>query len=108
MPAATTADLRTYLGAGAGVPDATLTSCLAASTAVVTPLLITGTDMALDAVKELVLAVAAQVWRNRAAGGTVTDFGDLTLAAGAAVNSTLVRRYYALAMPYMNVAGWVG
>lgn len=108
MPAATTADLRAYLGAGAGVTDGVLTDVLDASTAVVTPLLKSGTDMTVPAVKELVLAVAAQVWRNRSAGGTVSDYGDMTLAAGAAVNSTLIRRYYVLAMPYMNVAGWVG
>ena len=108
MPAATIADLRTYLGAGTGVPDATLTAVLAAANDAVAPLLVNGTDMTKDAVKEFVLAVAAQVWRNRTAGGTVTDYGDLTVAAGAAVNSSLLRRYYVLVMPYMNVAGWVG
>lgn len=108
MPAATYADLRAYLGAGAGVTDGVLTDVLAAANSAVTPLLVTGTDMATPAVKEFVLAVAAQVWRNRSAGGTVTDYGDLTVAAGAAVNSSLLRRYYVLAMPYMNVAGWVG
>lgn len=109
MPAATIADLRTYLGAGASTTDATLTTVLAAANQVVTPLLAgSPPDMTVEAVKELVLAVAAQVWRNRNAGGTVTDYGDLTVAAGSAVNSSLLRRYYVLAMPYMKVTGWVG
>lgn len=108
MAAATITDLRLYLGAGSGTTDATLTDVLAAANSAVTPLLITGTDMATPAVKEFILAVAAQVWRNRNAGGTVTDYGDMNVSAGAAVNSSLLRRYYVLAMPYMNVSGWIG
>lgn len=108
MPAATITDLRTYLGAGAGVTDAALTDALGSANDAVAAVLKSGTDMALPAVKGFVLAVAAQVWRNTSAGGTVTDYGDMTVAAGAAVNSSLLRRYYVLAMPYMNVAGWVG
>lgn len=108
MAAPTISDLRAYLGAGTSTLDATLTDVLAAANAAVTPLLITGTDMAAPAVKELVLAVSAQVWRNRVAGGTTTDYGDMQVAAGSAVNSSLLRRYYVLAMPYLNVGGWVG
>ncbi len=108
MAAVTIAELRTYLKAGTGVTDATLTQVLAATNGVVTPLLVSTATGSEDPVRELVLAVAAQVWRNRDAGGTVTDYGDMTVTAGTAVNSSLLRRYYVLAMPYLNVAGWVG
>ena len=102
------ADLRTYLGAGSAVTDASLGAVLDATVSIVTPLLKAGTALSVPAVKQLVLAAAAQVWRNQNAGGTVSDYGDLQVSAGAAVNSSLLRRYYVLAMPYLNVAGWVG
>ena len=84
MPAATISDLRTYLGAGAGVTDAALTDALGSANDAVAAVLKSGTDMALPAVKGFVLAVAAQVWRNTSAGGTVSDYGDMAVAAGAA------------------------
>lgn len=105
--------LRAYVRAGTSVTDAALQSAAVTAENLVVPLLKTGWNTAgtPEPVLQLVNAIAAMVWRNADAAGTTGTYGDTgeTLPAAPTVNSTMLKRHYVLAMPYLDVAGsWVG
>lgn len=114
MPIITASELRSVLGVGSVVPDATLTQlCTAAEQAIVphlrpkTPAGVVIDYATVAVVKECLLAAAVELWKTRTAPGGQYQAVDFTPSPWQ-LGRSFLDRFEGPMAPYLSTAGLVG
>lgn len=114
MSIITAAELRSVLGVGSTVSDATLTQVCQAAEGAITPYLRVKTSAGatidystIPVVKECTLAAAVELWKTRTAPGGQYSAVDFTPSPWQ-LGRSFFERFEGPMASYMTTAGWLG